>query len=178
MNQRTITFGGRQLDVIEVDAVDESGTPMAATASMDITPIGLLYAETTDVGMYLEDWGMGARTRVVGKPQCFYMWLASQIGSSLADAEAKTQPRPQRQFNVAGTWEEMDGPCAGSRWSFAGAFPTAARVDADSRCGSAAAPVARRSRRCARAVGRSVGRAKARLYVLKRGPLSNRRHSI
>ena len=142
VNQRTITFGGRQLDVIEVDAVDESGTPIAATASMGITPIGVLYAETTEIGMYLEDWGMGAKTRVVGKPQSFYMWLLSQIGGSLAEAEAKTQPRPQRQLDIAGAWQEMDGPCAGSRWGFTGAFPTAARVDADSRCGDQRAPAA------------------------------------
>ncbi len=143
VNQRTITFGGRRLDVTEVDAIDESGTAIAATASVDITPIGVLYAETTDVGMYLEDWGMGAKTRIVGKPQSFYVWMVSQVGSALADAEAKTQPRPQRQLDVAGTWEEMDGPCAGSRWVFAGAFPTAARVDADSRCGGQTSPVAR-----------------------------------
>lgn len=143
VNQRTVTFGGRTLDVVEVDAVDDKGTAIAATASLGITPIGLLYAETTDVGMYLEDWGMGATTRVVGTPQSFYLWLASQIGSSLADAEAKTQPRPQRHLNVTGTWEEMDGPCAGSRWVVAGTFPTAARVDADSRCGGQALPMAR-----------------------------------
>ena len=143
VNQRTITFGGRQLDVTEVDAIDDSGTKIAATASVGITPIGVLYADTPDVGMYLEDWGMGARTKIVGQPESFYLWMIGQVGGALSDAKVKTQSRPQRQLDVAGMWEEMDGPCAGSRWVFAGAFPTAARVDADSRCGGQASPAAR-----------------------------------
>ena len=55
--QRTMTFGGHLLEVIEMDAVDDSGTAVVATASAGITPIGALALDTPDVGM---SWRTGA----------------------------------------------------------------------------------------------------------------------
>lgn len=143
VSQRTITFAGQRLEVIEMDAIDDNGTAIAATASLDVAPIGVLTVDTKDVGMYLETWGTGAKTRIVGRPQSFFVWMMGQIGSAFSGDDVAIKPRPQRNFDVAGSWEEMDGPCAGSRWAIAGAFPAAARIDADSRCEGQTSPVAR-----------------------------------
>jgi hypothetical protein len=140
--QRTIKFGGYPLDVFDVDAIDEHGDPFAATVSLAIAPIGILMADTKDMAMYLEDWGTGARTRVVGKPVGFIAWTFGLVGKALSGADIEMKARPQRALDVGGAWEEADGPCAGSRWTLSGASLTAATVGADSRCDGRTAPMA------------------------------------
>lgn len=143
VSQRSITFAGQRLEVIEMDALDANGTPIAATASLDVPPIAVLTVDTKDVGMYLEAWGTGAKTRIVGEPESFFMWMMGQMSRAFSGDDVDIKPRPQRAFDVAGSWEEMDGPCAGSRWTITGAFPAAVRLEADSRCEGQTLPVAR-----------------------------------
>lgn len=143
--QRSIRFGGYPLDVFDVDAVDEKGAPVAATVSLGVAPIGILMADTKDMAMYLEDWGTGAKTRVVGTPVGFIGWTIGLIGKGMAGEDVEMKPRPQRALDVSGSWEEADGPCAGSRWTLGGASLAPATVDADSRCAGRTAPVAQAS---------------------------------
>lgn len=140
--QRSIRFGGYPLDVFDVDAVDEKGAPVAATVSLAIAPLGILMADTKEMAMYLEDWGTGARTRVVGKPVGFIEWTIGLVGQGMAGEDIEMKPRPQRAWDVTGAWEEADGPCAGSRWTLGGVSLAAAAVGADSRCEGRTAPVA------------------------------------
>lgn len=139
--QRSIRFGGYPLDVFDVDAVDEKGAPVAATVSLGVAPIGILMADTKEMAMYLEDWGTGARTRVVGTPVGFIEWTIGLVGKGMAGEDIE-MTRPQRALDVSGSWEEADGPCAGSRWTLSGASLAPATVGADSRCTGRTAPVA------------------------------------
>lgn len=141
VSQRTIRFGGYPLDVFDVDATDENGAPVAATVSLAVAPIGILMADTKEMAMYLEDWGTGAKTRVVGKPVGFIEWTIGLVGKGMA-GEDIDMARPQRALDVTGSWEEADGPCAGSRWTLSGVSLTAATVGVDSRCQGRTAPVA------------------------------------
>ena len=140
--QRSIRFGGYPLDVFDVDATDENGAPVAATVSLGVAPIGILMADTKEMAMFLEDWGTGAKTRVVGTPVGFIEWTIGLVGKGMAGEDVEMKPRPQRALDVSGSWEEADGPCAGSRWTLSGVSLAAATVGADSRCEGRTAPVA------------------------------------
>ena len=142
VSQRSIRFGGYPLDVFDVDATDENGAPVAATVSLAVAPIGILMADTKEMAMYLEDWGAGAKTRVVGKPVGLIEWTIGLVAKGLSGEDVEMKSRPQRALDVSGSWEEADGPCAGSRWTMSGVSLTAATVGADSRCAGRTAPVA------------------------------------
>jgi len=43
----------------------------------------VVMAETDEVGMYLDNWGMQAKSRIEGTPMNFYLWLMMQIGDGL-----------------------------------------------------------------------------------------------
>jgi hypothetical protein len=81
--QRVIRFAQRDLKVVEVEAVDPTGKRVAATVSESVLPIGVVMAETDDVGMYLDNWGMQAKSKIEGTPMNFYLWLMMQIGDGL-----------------------------------------------------------------------------------------------
>lgn len=132
--QRSIRFDGHPLDVYDVDAADEQGAPVAATVSLGIAPIGILMADTKDMAMFLEDWGTGARTRVVGRPVGFLAWTFGLIGKGLAGEDIEMKPRPLRTLDIGGAWEEVDGPCAGSHWTLGGVSLSPSTVSAGSRC--------------------------------------------
>jgi hypothetical protein len=40
-------------------------------------------AESPLMGMYLSDWGGGAKSRIEGTPVNFYVWLMMQMGGAL-----------------------------------------------------------------------------------------------
>jgi len=81
--QRTIRFAQRDLTVVEVEAIDAQGKRVAATVSESVLPIGVVLAETEEVGMYLDNWGAQAKTKITGTPMNFYLWLMMQIGDGL-----------------------------------------------------------------------------------------------
>jgi len=146
VGQRRIMFDGRPLDVIDVDAVDESGARVVATVSTGVAPIGVLTADSRDVGMYLEDWGSGATTRIVGTPVSFVEWTATMVARGLSGKDVSLPSKPGRLFDMTGVWREADGPCAGSQWTVTGAHPTSTDLTANRRCGGDQMPVMRTTR--------------------------------
>ena len=134
IEQRQMSFGGESLDVWTVEGTDSQGKAMSAMVSLDVAPISVLLADTAEASMYLEAWGSGATTRIKGKPKGFLTWVMGLIGKGMAGGEIGMQERPQRTWDVAGTWREFEGPCARSAWTMntgAGQSPrvTAPRCD-------------------------------------------------
>ncbi|MFZ5482866.1 MAG: hypothetical protein ACOZB0_01430 [Pseudomonadota bacterium] len=74
---------GREVPVVEVEAIDSQGRPMSAVVSTRVAPIGVIDAEAAGTRMTLEDWGDGATSRIEGKPLNFYYWIMRQIGVEL-----------------------------------------------------------------------------------------------
>lgn len=74
---------GREVPVVEIEAIDAQGRPMTAVVSTRVAPIGVIDAEAAGTRMTLEDWGDGASSRIDGKPLNFYYWIMRQIGVEL-----------------------------------------------------------------------------------------------
>jgi hypothetical protein len=81
--RRVIPIGGRSLNAWDVEAVDDRGDTLEALVSEDVSPIGVIMAESPLIGMYLSDWGGGARSKIEGTPVNFYVWLMMQMGGAL-----------------------------------------------------------------------------------------------
>jgi hypothetical protein len=81
--RRVIPIGGRSVNAWDVEAVDDRGEALAALVSEDVAPIGVIMAESPLIGMYLSDWGAGARSKIEGTPVNFYVWLMMQMGGAL-----------------------------------------------------------------------------------------------
>ena len=81
--RRTFQLSGRSISAWEVEAVDDKGNISEAIVSEQILPIGVIMAETNQVGMYLKDWGMSAKSKIDGAPMNFYLWLMMQVGAGL-----------------------------------------------------------------------------------------------
>jgi hypothetical protein len=81
--RRVIPIGGRSLNAWDVEAVDDRGDTLEALVSEDVAPIGVIMAESPLIGMYLSDWGGGARSKIEGTPVNFYVWLMMQMGGAL-----------------------------------------------------------------------------------------------
>jgi len=79
LEQKKIVHKGRTIDTLLVEAQDEEGRKTTATVSLQIPPIAIYAAETDDVRMTLNDWGIGAGTRIEGEPIGFTFWLLEQI---------------------------------------------------------------------------------------------------
>ena len=79
LEQKKIVHKGRTIDTLLVEAQDEEGRKTTATVSLQIPPIAIYAAETDDVWMTLNDWGVGAGTRIEGEPIGFTFWLLEQI---------------------------------------------------------------------------------------------------
>lgn len=82
--RRMIPVGGRTVNAWDVEAVDARGGVMNALVSEEVAPIGVIMAESPLVGMYLADWGAGAKSKIEGKPVNFYWWLMMQMGGALS----------------------------------------------------------------------------------------------
>lgn len=81
--EATRVVAGREVPVVEVEAVDAQGRRMTAVVSAQVAPIGVVDAEAAGTRMTLEDWGDGATSRIEGKPLNFYYWIMRQIGVEL-----------------------------------------------------------------------------------------------
>lgn len=81
--RRVIPLGGQTVNAWDVEAVDAKGNTLGALVSEEVAPIGVIMAESPLMGMYLSDWGGGAKSRIEGTPVNFYMWLMMQMGGAL-----------------------------------------------------------------------------------------------
>lgn len=81
--RRVIPIGGRSVNAWDVEAVDDKGDILEALVSEEVSPIGVIMAESPLIGMYLSDWGGGARSKIEGTPVNFYVWLMMQMGGAL-----------------------------------------------------------------------------------------------
>lgn len=117
IEQKQLSFDGESLDVWAVEGTDAQNGPMTAMVSLDVAPIGVLLAETNEVSMYLEAWGGGATTRIKGEPVGFTAWVISMVADGMAGKDVAMKVRPQRTWDVAGSWREFEGPCARSTWT-------------------------------------------------------------
>jgi len=81
--RRVIPLGGRSVNAWDVEAVDDKGDILEALVSEEVSPIGVIMAESPLIGMYLSDWGGGARSKIEGTPVNFYVWLMMQMGGAL-----------------------------------------------------------------------------------------------
>jgi len=81
--RQVIPIGGRNVNAWNVEAVDAGGGTMEALVSEEVAPIGVIMAESPQIGMYLSDWGGGAKSKIEGTPVNFYVWLMMQMGGAL-----------------------------------------------------------------------------------------------
>lgn len=81
--RRVVPIGGRSVNAWDVEAVDARGNPLYALVSEEVAPVGVVMAESPQTGMYLSDWGVGAKSKIEGTPVNFYMWLMMQMGDAL-----------------------------------------------------------------------------------------------
>jgi hypothetical protein len=83
LEQKKITYKGRTVSTLVVEAENSAGQKVAATVSLDIPPIALYAAETEEMRLTLNDWGTGAKTKLQGEPVSFTMWLIEMIGKEI-----------------------------------------------------------------------------------------------
>lgn len=87
----TVRFKKKQIKMkaIEAKGKDEQGRPVLAWVSEKIPPLGIIKAETADVKMTIQNWGLHARSQITGEPMNFYVWIAAQVGKALSEAGEK-----------------------------------------------------------------------------------------
>jgi hypothetical protein len=83
LEKRAFKAGSRQVEGWEVEAEDAKGARTRGVVSEEVAPIGVLEAESNDVKMTLEDFGMDARTRITGTPLPFSLWILEQIAKEM-----------------------------------------------------------------------------------------------
>jgi hypothetical protein len=81
--QRELRYRDRDVKIVDVEAADAKGKKVNAIVSENVLPIGVVMAENEEIGMYLENWGDGSKSRIEGTPMNFYLWLMMQIGEGL-----------------------------------------------------------------------------------------------
>jgi len=84
LRQRKILFNGRTVTLWEVEAESADQHRVTAWVSNDIPPLGVFKVDIPEFGMYLNDWGTGAKSEIKGTPMNFYLWIAQQIGSAIS----------------------------------------------------------------------------------------------
>jgi hypothetical protein len=81
--QRYMSINSRNISAWEAEAVDAKGKTTRALVSEAVLPIGVIMAESPEMGMYLSQWGSGAKTRIEGAPMNFYLWIMMQTGKEM-----------------------------------------------------------------------------------------------
>ncbi|MCU0241865.1 MAG: hypothetical protein MUF51_05525 [Vicinamibacteria bacterium] len=84
VQERKQVYRGREIALWDVEALDGEGQPLKAIVSIEVPPIGVVLADTSETRMELVDWGLGARSRIQGKPLNFYLWIAKQVQKGMA----------------------------------------------------------------------------------------------
>jgi len=83
LDSRKITHAGKTIDTLAVEAENDKGEIVKAIVSLQILPIALYEAETSDLKMTAADWGTGAKTRIEGTPIPFFFWIIEQVANGL-----------------------------------------------------------------------------------------------
>ena len=78
IEKNLINYKNKTLNVWKIEAQDPKGKIIDALISEEVPPIGVVMVESPESGMYLDDWGMNAKSRIEGTPLNFYIWLIHQ----------------------------------------------------------------------------------------------------
>lgn len=81
--EREIDVAGKRVRVIDVEAADSSGRPLAALVSLEVPPIGVVSAENDEVSMTLKDFGNAAATRITGPVLNLYLWIMERVAGAI-----------------------------------------------------------------------------------------------
>ncbi len=73
--QIDLTWKGRALKAMTVDAKDSEGRPTSILLSLEAPPLCLVKVDSPEADMELLDWGMNAKTKIVGKPVGLWRWI-------------------------------------------------------------------------------------------------------
>ena len=84
LRQRKILFNGHTINLWEVEAESTDRHKVTAWVSNEIPPLGVFKVDIPEFGMYLNDWGSGAKSEITGTPMNFYLWIAQQVGSAIS----------------------------------------------------------------------------------------------
>jgi len=82
--RRVIPLGGRSVNAWDVEAVDDKGDILEALVSEEVSPIGVIMAESPHIGMYLSDWGGGAKSKIEGTPVNYNVRVMMKMNRELA----------------------------------------------------------------------------------------------
>jgi len=89
VRKKSVNFQNRKISLWLVEAISDDQQAIQAWVSEELPPMGIFKIDTSEVGMYLDDWGTGAQSEVTGTPMNFYLWITSQISKALIDEEKK-----------------------------------------------------------------------------------------
>ena len=91
LTRREVYFKGRKINLWKVQTETESGKKALAWVSEEILPLGVYKVDIPKFGMYLNDWGTGAKSEISGTPMNFYLWLAKIVGNALTEGMGKAK---------------------------------------------------------------------------------------
>ncbi len=83
LERKTLSHLGKTIQAWVVEAQTAQGENVSAVVSEELPPFCLYQAETEDTRMTVNDWGLGAKTRITGEPTSFFLWIIEQIGRGL-----------------------------------------------------------------------------------------------
>jgi hypothetical protein len=83
MESRKVVCGGKPLDILAVEAETDKGERVTAQISLQLLPIAVYEAETSDIKMTALDFGNGAKTKIDGLPLPFALWLIETVANGL-----------------------------------------------------------------------------------------------
>ncbi|HEX9901555.1 MAG TPA: hypothetical protein VGB72_01715 [Acidobacteriota bacterium] len=83
LERKTLSHLGKTIQAWVVEAQTAQGQNVSAVVSEELPPFCLYQAETEDTRLTVNDWGLGAKTRIIGEPTSFFLWILEQIGREL-----------------------------------------------------------------------------------------------
>ena len=134
--QIAFTHDGQRMQGFLAEGRDDKGGAIRALVSLDVAPMGLVWADTAEMAMYLDDWGSGAATRITEKPIGMFAWIMDMVSRGLSGEDVAIPERSLPPLRTEGAWTKRDGACAGSRWTVGPGAAGRASVAGDWRCGA------------------------------------------
>jgi len=89
LEKRTLSHKGKEIQAVIVEAEDSSGQKISATVSEELPPIAVFEVENQDIRMTVDDWGLGAKTKITGTAIPFWLWVTEQVGKGLSESGKK-----------------------------------------------------------------------------------------
>lgn len=83
LERKTLSHLGKTIQAWVVEAQTAQGKNVSAVVSEELPPFCIYQAETEETRMTVNDWGLGALTRIKGEPTSFFLWILEQIGREL-----------------------------------------------------------------------------------------------